>query len=86
MKRLINLGILSVIVLLALSLQIFAALVVLSMMIVPLTWVYAKLNDQSYSFTIDQSDMLYKLNIIGQWSILIFGSISLFYFILYGIF
>jgi hypothetical protein len=48
------------------------------MLIVPATWVYAQLNGQSYSFTIDQSNMLYKLNILGQWSLVIGGAIMLF--------
>jgi hypothetical protein len=48
------------------------------MFIVPATWAYAQLNGQSYSFTIDQSNMLYKLNILGQWSLVIGGAIMFF--------
>lgn len=68
--------------LLALAIKVFIALAVVSMLIVPLTWIYAKLAGQSYNFTIDQSNMLYKLNKFGQWALLIGGSILLVNFIL----
>jgi len=48
------------------------------MLIVPLTWAYAQLTGISYNRLIDQSDMLYKLNIFGQWALLIGGAIFLF--------
>ena len=60
---------------------------IISLLIVPLTWIWAKLTDQNYYALIDTSNMLYKLNIIGQWSwlftaafmitILIFGKLTL---------
>ena len=78
MRSLINLLILVIIVLTIVFFQLFLVLAFLSMLIVPATWVYAQLNDQSYSFTIDQSNMLYKLNILGQWSLVIGGAIMLF--------
>lgn len=68
--------------LLALAIKVFIALAVVSMLIVPLTWIYAKLVGQSYNFTIDQSNMLYKLNKFGQCALLIGGSILLVNFIL----
>jgi hypothetical protein len=48
------------------------------MLIVPGTWVYSKLIGASYNWVLDQSDMLYKLNIFGQWALVIGGSILLF--------
>jgi hypothetical protein len=78
MRALINLLILVIIVLTIVFFQLFLLLAFLSMFIVPVTWVYAQLNGQSYHFTIDQSNMLYKLNILGQWSLVIGGAIMLF--------
>lgn len=78
MRALINLLILVIIVLTIVFFQLFLVLAFLSMFIVPATWVYAQLNGQSYHFTIDQSNMLYKLNILGQWSLVIGGAIMLF--------
>lgn len=78
MRSLINLLILVIIVLTIVFFQLFLLLAFLSMFIVPVTWAYAQLNGQSYSFTIDQSNMLYKLNILGQWSLVIGGAIMLF--------
>jgi len=78
MRVLINLLILVMIVLTIVFFQLFLVLAFLSMLIVPATWVYAQLNGQSYSFTIDQSNMLYKLNILGQWSLVIGGAIMFF--------
>jgi len=68
--------------LLFVAFKIFLALAIVSMLIVPLTWGYAKLAGQSYNFTIDQSNMLYKLNKFGQWSLLIGGSLLFVHFIL----
>jgi hypothetical protein len=68
--------------LLFVAFKIFLALAIVSMLIVPLTWIYAKIVGQSYNFTIDQSNMLYKLNKFGQWSLLIGGSLLFVHFIL----
>jgi len=78
MRGLINLLTLLLIIFVVVFFQLFLILAFMSMLIVPATWVYAQLNGQSYSFTIDQSNMLYKLNILGQWSLVIGGAIMLF--------
>ena len=75
MRALINLLTLLLIIFVLVFFQLFLVLAVMSIFIVPATWVYAQLNGQSYNFTIDQSNMLYKLNILGQWSLVIGGSI-----------
>lgn len=77
MRTLINFLILLVIIFCVVFFHAFIALVFLSMAIVPLTWAYAQLMGQSYSFTIDQSEILYRLNILGQWSLVIGGGILL---------
>jgi hypothetical protein len=75
MRALLNLLTLLLIVFVIIFFHLFFALAILSMFIVPATWVYAQLNGQSYHFTIDQSNMLYKLNILGQWSLVIGGAV-----------
>jgi hypothetical protein len=77
MRGLINLLTLLLIVLCVVFFQLFFVLAFLSMIIVPATWVYAQLNGISYNYLIDQSNMLYKLNILGQWSLLIGGGVML---------
>lgn len=69
-------------VFLILAFNILISIAILSMLIVPITWVYSKMVDRSYNSVIDSSDMLYKLNKFGQWSLVIFGSIFLIYFII----
>jgi len=78
MRNLINILAFILLTCFVLVFPIFFALALASMMIVPLTWAYAQVMGQSYSFTIDQSNMLYRLNIFGQWSLLIGGSVLLF--------
>jgi hypothetical protein len=82
MRTIISFLVFFFLLLLFVAFKIFLALVIVSMLIVPLTWGYAKLAGQSYNFTIDQSNMLYKLNKFGQWSLLIGGSLLFVHFIL----
>jgi len=83
MRGLINLLTLILIIFILVFFQLFVVLAFMSIFIVPATWVYAQLNGKSYSYTIDQSNILYKLNILGQWSLVIFGSIIFFVFLLF---
>jgi len=78
MRSLINFIILLLIVGIVVFFPIFLSLAFLSMLIVPITWAYSQLTGQSYHFVIDQSDMLYKLNIFGQWALLIGGALIMF--------
>lgn len=82
MRTIISYLVFFFLLLLFVAFKIFLALVIVSMLIVPLTWIYAKIVNQSYNFTIDQSNMLYKLNKFGQWSLLIGGSLLLVHFII----
>jgi hypothetical protein len=77
MRTLLNFIILLLIFGIVVFFPIFFSLALVSMLIVPTTWVYAQLTGQSYNFVIDQSDMLYKLNIFGQWALVIGGSLLL---------
>lgn len=69
---------------LILAFNVFLALCILSLLIVPATWAYSKMLGRSYNSIIDSSDMLYKLNKFGQWSLVIFGTIFLIYFIIFN--
>ena len=77
MRTAISTLIFFLLILFIVAFEVFVAIAIVSMAIVPLTLAYAKLAGQSYNFTIDQSNMLYKLNKFGQWSLLIGGSILL---------
>jgi hypothetical protein len=71
MNKAISYLVLFLVVLLVFAFKVLIGLAVLSILIVPLTWIYSKIVGQSYNFTIDQSNMLYKLNKFGQWSLVI---------------
>jgi hypothetical protein len=62
--------------------NLFLALAIFSVLIVPLTWIYSFVMGQSYSYTIDQSDILYKLNKFGQWSFVIGLTVALYAFLI----
>jgi len=82
MNRILRLGLVVLALVLVFSLNLLFALAIFSMLIVPLTWIYAFVMGQSYSYTIDQSDILYKLNKFGQWSFVIGLTISLYAFLI----
>lgn len=71
MNRLINLLFWIFIISIFILSPFFIGLVIVSMSIVPLTWLYAKITGKNYYYVIDQSNMLYKLNKFGQWMLLI---------------
>ncbi len=78
MRSLLNFITLILVILCVVFFPILIATFFASMFIVPLTWIYAQYTGQSYSYTIDQSNILYKLNIIGQWTLVI-GACLLFF-------
>lgn len=69
-KLLISLSIVLLIAI-VLAMKAFIAVAIVSMFIVPLTYLYSLLIGRSYNFVIDQSNILYKMNILGQWSLVI---------------
>jgi hypothetical protein len=79
---LLRLGGILLILSIFISIYILLSIVAMSILIVPLTFIYAKLVGQSYNFTIDQSDILYKLNKIGQYTIIIVLVCLVSYFLL----
>ena len=63
------------------AIKIFIGLAILSILIVPLTFIYSLTSGRSYNSIIDSSNILYKLNKFGQWSMIVSLAILLFYFI-----
>ena len=47
-------------------LLVFPPLLLIALLIVPATLLYSKISGQSYNFTIDQSETLYRFNKFGQ--------------------
>lgn len=51
--------------------SILVALCVLGALIVPLTYVWGLMTNQSYDRVCDNSEIVYKLNQLGKWTLLI---------------
>jgi hypothetical protein len=84
-SKALSLLVIFVIILFLLFSGLFVAVAVLSAAIVPLTWIWGLLTGQSYDRVCDNSEVVYKLNQIGKWTIVIGLSIGLLV-ILYGLF
>ena len=69
LERLVKLFGILIIIAAILGIQIFIGIAILSMLIVPLTYLYCFIVKRSYNSVIDSSGILYKLNKLGQWSI-----------------
>jgi hypothetical protein len=67
------LGIILLMLILALAAggAIIVALCVVGALIVPLTYVWGLLTNQSYDRVCDNSEIVYKLNQVGKWTLLI---------------
>lgn len=48
---------------------LFLAVAICSAAVVPLTWFWGLLTDQSYDRVCDNSEIVYKLNQLGKWTI-----------------
>ena len=71
MKKFLSVLFLILLIVLVFVFQAFIAFAIVSMFIVPLTYLYSLVIGRSYNFVIDQSNILYKMNKLGQWSIVI---------------
>ena len=67
------LGIILLMFILALAVggAILVALCVVGALIVPLTYVWGLMTNQSYDRVCDNSEIVYKLNQVGKWTLLI---------------
>jgi hypothetical protein len=67
-----------------LALNVFIGLYVISLIVVPLTWAYAAATGRSYHFVIDQSQFLYIVNRIGQWSWFLTACLAVTYILIWA--
>jgi hypothetical protein len=68
---------------LIMAIPVLFGLFLISLCIVPATWIWAKVTDQDYHFLCDQSEILYRLNQIGKYSYLILACILASFLFLY---
>ena len=47
--------------------------------IVPLTWIFGLVTNQSYNRVCDNSEILFKINQVGKWTLIIYLSLLLIY-------
>ena len=80
-------GLLGVIILLAIfiGLPIVIGLCIIGALIVPLTALYGVATDQSYARVCDNSEILYRLNQIGKFTLVIGLALFVFFIILHFI-
>jgi hypothetical protein len=60
-----------ILILLILFSSFFLAIAIVAAMIVPLTWIWGLITDQSYDRVCDNSEFIYRLNQIGKWTLVI---------------
>jgi len=60
-----------ILILLILFSSFFVAIAIVAAMIVPLTWIWGLITDQSYDRVCDNSEFIYQLNQIGKWTLVI---------------
>jgi len=81
LNRALSLLIVFILFMMVLFSGLFIALAVAAAAIVPLTWIWGLLTGQSYDRVCDNSEIIYKLNQLGKWTIAIGFAISLIYLI-----
>jgi hypothetical protein len=64
---------------------VFIAIAIMSAAIVPITWLFGVFTGQSYDRVCDNSEIVYRLNQVGKWTIVI-GLAFVFIYILFNIF
>lgn len=71
LNRALSLLVTFVVIMMVLFSGFFIALAILAAAIVPLTWTWGLLTGQSYDRVCDNSEIVYKLNQLGKWTLLI---------------
>lgn len=71
LNRALSLLVTFVVIMMVLFSGFFIALAILAAAIVPLTWAWGLLTGQSYDRVCDNSEIVYKLNQLGKWTLLI---------------
>ena len=64
---------------------VFIAIAIMSAAIVPITWLFGVFTGQSYDRVCDNSEIVYRLNQVGKWTIFI-GIAFLFVYFLFNLF
>lgn len=65
---------------------VFLSVAIAAAAIVPLTWIWGFLTGQSYDRVCDNSEIIYRLNQLGKWTIVIGLAILFVYFLYKNIF
>ena len=73
-------------VLFLISSGLFLSVAIFSAAVVPLTWMWGLITGQSYDRVCDNSEVIYKLNKIGQWTIVIGIAICLIVLVFFCVF
>ena len=81
LNRALSFLIVFILVMMVLFSGLFLSLAIASAAIVPLTWIWGLLTGQSYDRVCDNSEIVYKLNQLGKWTITIGFAILIVYFI-----
>ena len=71
MRKTISIILLILLVLFLISSGLFLSVAIFSAAVVPLTWMWGLITGQSYDRVCDNSEIIYRLNKIGQWTIVI---------------
>lgn len=64
--------ILIVILFILISSGLFVAVAIASAAVVPITWIWGLMTGQSYDRVCDNSEVVYRLNQLGKWTIFLF--------------
>lgn len=82
------LSLLVILVILAIvfGIAIFLSIAALSAAIVPLTFIFGLCTGQSYDRVCDNSEIVYKLNQLGKWSLVALASLGILYLAFHYIF
>ena len=67
----LSLLVLVVILLILLFSGLFVTIALIGASVVPLTWIWGILTGQSYERVCDNSEIVYRLNQIGKWTLLV---------------
>lgn len=67
----LSLLVLVVILLILLFSGLFVTIALIGASVVPLTWIWGLLTGQSYERVCDNSEIVYRLNQIGKWTLLV---------------
>jgi len=84
-NKALSLLVLVVILLVLISSGLFLAVAIASAAVVPITWLWGLLTGQSYDRVCDNSEIVYRLNQLGKWTIFLGISICFIGLVFYTI-